>query len=555
MKFAENNRISHRQLYRQMVLAFLAPFLLCLFGEGKTLGISGLLGTAAATVLLLFYVIFLIRLAPSQGDLIKTAGRLWGRLIGFLFLLYVILTAAYLVRLVETMVPRSLVTGVPGTLLSFLAVLVCSFGTHRGLQRRGRMAEVSGGLLLGSVVLMMLLSLGQAKLPYLREMYRDSVLDGPAFLEDGYRVLCAFSGIGLLPFALGDVEKNGSAGKAAGLGVLTLGGILLGMELLLPSVFGWKRLLSEEMPILPLLSGANLPGNVLSRFDVLWMAFLLYSLLFSVGSLFHYGHRIIGSARLGTGRVWMALLVFYLSAARFDGMGIENYYEIFLGYVFVPCLLLAQLYLFLRGRGRRKKKMAAAVLSACLFLGGCAGVEPEKRMYPLALGVDFGDGGYKVVYGMADLPKTTGQEKPEENGAQGLLTISGSSFGEIEAAYDQSQEKYLDLGHLQVLILGDGLIGGNHWQEALSYLKQEPFLGENVYVFQTADVSAALGWQGTQGSSVGQYLLGMLENRTYSQEKKGVTLRELYHGQYQWGSLPRLPQIVVREQELKVLWE
>lgn len=199
--------------------------------------------------------------------------------------------------------------------------------------------------------------------------------------------------------------------------------------------------------------------------------------------------------------------------------------------------------------------MAAAVLSACLFLGGCAGVEPEKRMYPLALGVDFGDGGYKVVYGMADLPKTTGQEKPEENGAQGLLTISGSSFGEIEAAYDQSQEKYLDLGHLQVLILGDGLIGGNHWQEALSYLKQEPFLGENVYVFQTADVSAALGWQGTQGSSVGQYLLGMLENRTYSQEKKGVTLRELYHGQYQWGSLPQLPQIVVHEQELKVLWE
>ena len=29
MKFAENNRISHRQLYRQMILTFLAPFLVC----------------------------------------------------------------------------------------------------------------------------------------------------------------------------------------------------------------------------------------------------------------------------------------------------------------------------------------------------------------------------------------------------------------------------------------------------------------------------------------------------------------------------------------------
>ena len=26
MRFAENNRISHRQLYRQMILALLAPF-------------------------------------------------------------------------------------------------------------------------------------------------------------------------------------------------------------------------------------------------------------------------------------------------------------------------------------------------------------------------------------------------------------------------------------------------------------------------------------------------------------------------------------------------
>ena len=31
MRFAENNRISHRQLYRQMILEFLAPFILCMY--------------------------------------------------------------------------------------------------------------------------------------------------------------------------------------------------------------------------------------------------------------------------------------------------------------------------------------------------------------------------------------------------------------------------------------------------------------------------------------------------------------------------------------------
>ena len=58
MTFAENNRISHRQLYRQMVLAFTAPFLLCLFGGGKLLGGEKIVGTVLAIILLLFYVIF-----------------------------------------------------------------------------------------------------------------------------------------------------------------------------------------------------------------------------------------------------------------------------------------------------------------------------------------------------------------------------------------------------------------------------------------------------------------------------------------------------------------
>ena len=48
MKFAENNQISQRQLYRQIVIAFIAPLILCLFENRKTLVLGGLAGTAAA---------------------------------------------------------------------------------------------------------------------------------------------------------------------------------------------------------------------------------------------------------------------------------------------------------------------------------------------------------------------------------------------------------------------------------------------------------------------------------------------------------------------------
>ncbi len=84
MEFAENGRISHRQLYRQMILTLLAPFLLCLFGRDKIWGLGGVFGTVFALIVLLFYVIFIIRLAPCYGDTVEvdfsdcTAGMLRG---------------------------------------------------------------------------------------------------------------------------------------------------------------------------------------------------------------------------------------------------------------------------------------------------------------------------------------------------------------------------------------------------------------------------------------------------------------------------------------------
>ena len=74
MRFAENNRISHRQLYRQMILALLAPFMLCVFGKGGMNGISAVAGMIFALILLGFYVIWLIRLTPSFEDPVKSAG-------------------------------------------------------------------------------------------------------------------------------------------------------------------------------------------------------------------------------------------------------------------------------------------------------------------------------------------------------------------------------------------------------------------------------------------------------------------------------------------------
>ena len=553
MDYADNNRISHRQLYRQMVLAFLAPMLLCLPGRDQILGAAGIIGTMLAGAFLILYIFFLRRLVPWYSDPVKMLGPIAGRLTGLFFLSYVILANGYLLSLIGKLVPAVLVTGIPGTVIIFFAVFVCSFGTCKGMQRRGRMAEVSGGVLLGGILLMLLLCMGQIRIAYLKEM--PALLSGQAILRSFYGVLCAFSGIALLPFMLRDVEKRSTVGKTLVVGILTLAGLLAGILLLLPAVLGWNRLQQESYPVLPLLAGADLPGNVLARFDVLWMGFLLYSLLFAVGSLFHYGHQILVRSHMGKGQWWLPAAVFAAAVINADGKGIETVFGSYLGYVFVPGLILIQGgMLFNRKKKRQKKLTGCFCIAFLLFLSGCAAIEPEKRMYPLALGVNTSEEGFSLIYGTPDLPKATGQEKEEEDSEASVLSVAGSDFAQIREKYDQSQEKYLDMSHIQVILMGDRLVESGRWTEFLIYLEQDPFVGENVYVFQTENPSAVLTWD-SGGTSIGEYLTGLLENRLPDQQKKGMTLRQVYHQWYKSGTLPVLPAIFLENEEIRVYLE
>ena len=94
------------------------------------------------------------------------------------------------------------------------------------------------------------------------------------------------------------------------------------------------------------------------------------------------------------------------------------------------------------------KRWIACILLFCVVfqLCGCSGIEPEKRRYPLAMGVDWADGQFQVYYAMPDLPASTGQDKKEEGGDTSVLSFQGKSFREIQKQYEWSQDKYLDMG-------------------------------------------------------------------------------------------------------------
>ena len=100
----------------------------------------------------------------------------------------------------------------------------------------------------------------------------------------------------------------------------------------------------------------------------------------------------------------------------------------------------------------------------------------------------------------------SGQEKEEEDGGARVLQISGGDFVQIEQAYDRSQEKLLDMGHLQVLVLGRTLVEDGRWRLVLDYLKQENLVGEDLYVFEAENAAEILKWNGEENSSAGEYI-------------------------------------------------
>ena len=189
------------------------------------------------------------------------------------------------------------------------------------------------------------------------------------------------------------------------------------------------------------------------------------------------------TVHLRSGKYWLPIVIYAFSFVRINDSGIADFYKMYLGTFFVPGLVLIQICLLFRGQKKRRKNS---------FCSGCfngiyselyrlCGIEPEKRMYPLAMGVDVSEGEYILTYAMPDLPRATGQGKEEEDGNQ-TLQVRGKSFEEIKSRYERSQEKYLDIGHLQILILSQDLTETDMWKDFLNISEKNRWQ-EKIYMY------------------------------------------------------------------------
>lgn len=346
--FADNDRISGRQMYCQIVLALVGAILLFVPGLDVLQGWQGIFSCGGGFLLAALYAFYLVRLAPVYKNPVRWIGTAGSRTAGIFFAAFFVTTGGFLLRLVSDMIGTYLLTGASVYVINGVLVIACLSAGIPVVQRRGRMADVCFWILMGILGVLLVLAVAQQDWIYL-----DASIQVPAsgLLKGSYTIFAAFSGISALPFLLSQVK--GKRCKSIIGACLTLAVILAVVLLLLQGSYGSRQVQSRPWPIIALMAGIQIPGQLLFRFDPLWIALLLFLMLFAIGSTLFYSNLILERTEIRLPWYWVALAVYLISVVGWKDIYIDEIYHRLLLYVYTPGLVVVNL--IVGWFGRRKK--------------------------------------------------------------------------------------------------------------------------------------------------------------------------------------------------------
>lgn len=343
--FADNERISQRQMGRQMGQSLLGVWLFLLTGFLAERGREGIAGLIMGGGFLFVYSFFLVRLAGSYKQFFLRGAKSVKIFITVVVILWAVSAGSLVLRMTAHMVSEYLL---PGSSLEYTCLLIIAtamLGSGAKIQTRARMAEISFPLTTGAFLILLLVAAFR--------MHPIVTVELPDFSMkemwvSAYHMFTAGSCLGLLPFLLWQVQRPAGTLPVIyrNLGILLA--FLGGAAIVLIGTFGQQGTADMGMPILNLMAGGSLPGGFLDRFDIVWMAVLLYSLFFSLGSLLFYSGYLTkqagGQALLV--RVFAAISIWFGAVGSFHGKTILDLAPFLFGKVYTLFFLAVSLFIW-----------------------------------------------------------------------------------------------------------------------------------------------------------------------------------------------------------------
>lgn len=190
---------------------------------------------------------------------------------------------------------------------------------------------------------------------------------------------------------------------------------------------------------------------------------------------------------------------------------------------------------------------------AALFLIGALilthRLEPERRVYPLAMGFDVSENDYEVYYDLPELSVYTGESKPME-ASERIWHFEGADHEEIAEQIVRGKKQTPDMGHVQAVILSRDLMQEQEqYETVLTSFVQEPMLGSSAYVFVTEQMENVMSVGAKETDSLGTYLVDIMDK---TKEVQPILLQDMYNAYYNQEEQPALPVVSVNCGELLV---
>lgn len=288
--FADNARISHRQLFRQIVLGVIGIYTLVIPIFPEVFGRQGILCLLTVMAVYILFFIYFIRIKTVMQNPRRYMGKIFGSIFVFLYMSWLWFMGVYLLLTTARITDRFLIEGSVYWIVIILAGAATYLGSHQGLERRGRMAEVCFPVLAFIMGGMLCLGILRMKNYYLGEL---GSLTLQGWLKGSYQIFCAFLPFAFLPVALGNVKKPGETGKVMRGALFLVTGILILCLLLLQGSFGIGGYEHRQYPMVEFMAGIRIPGDFLERVDIFWVAAVMFSMLFALGGVFFYNHELL----------------------------------------------------------------------------------------------------------------------------------------------------------------------------------------------------------------------------------------------------------------------
>ncbi len=572
--FAENNKISMKQLKRLLVLD-----LICVSGlivpriATVASGRDGAISIILATLYALVYAFIVLSLAKSmKGDYFvysnENIGSILTFVIGLLYIFKFFACCVFAARLFSEVIKETLLSDTDNRVIILLLFVLSAYAASKGLEVRARIAEIIYFIILVPVVLFLLLGLAKVDITNLTPILTENT---STIMIGGYEVFLTFSVIELLFFSIPyikytskDKKKgrklSGYIGQALVIvGVLNLLFFVVSLGIL--GATGTKQTLWSMVNMIQVI---KIPGGFIQRQDAfilgLWMLSiftLMSGFLFYIAIISKHIFRVQKENYL---LIPFIILLFAATAIPFNADEFYDYFSFYMKFIGMPQSILIPLFIVFIGKLKilvTKKSVVRSIFILFTFasiasLTACDDMtEIEDRNFIQAMGIDYKNNELEVNYVLPDLKALTGQSTEEPDSL--ILTFRGENFIRIEEEYQLRYNKRMDFSHIKAIVLGNDLAKNTDLlKEFIVYATDNYELGKNTLIFLADEnANSIIKLNRDLESGVGDYLERLYHINLANTDKEEITLGDFIRGMNNENEVVRVPVISKKEKRIE----